>query len=256
MNMKGSKFIIIVSIFLIFSKYGESKQPASCSTRKPLRNTTPTNFTVYEKTFSLIAGGEKLPIYLNTTEDFHEFLKQGKIISRSDIIAFGKVFITNMKETYGVDVSGLTDTQLYLGETGDIGGFTFYGGAADNDARVITETTSTLVKYYRNSRFQMGGYILRSKKSMTLSGGKWEGTIPKGANLWLALMVLDVDKECGFSKEPEVFTIYQIFPYIVKDNISALMWTVYSDKYGWGKLHGLSVFLDTYTLAAIIRFPM
>ncbi|CAH1784135.1 unnamed protein product [Owenia fusiformis] len=217
--MKGSK-LIIVSIFLL-SQYAAATGQFPCA-RKPCKNTIPTNFTVYEKTFSIIAEGPATG-HFNRTDLFHDFFARAGITSQSEIVAKGREFVANMMTKYGVDVSGLTDTQLYLGETVDLGDFIFLTAVIENSMRVITETTPTQAKYYRNAKGQMAGYRLHPKMSMTLSGGSWEGTISQDSALWVSWMVLETDEDCGFpggfSTKPEVFTVFQAAPDVIVDGL-------------------------------------
>ncbi|CAH1802028.1 unnamed protein product, partial [Owenia fusiformis] len=262
-NMKGSK-LIMVGIFLLSRDAIATEGPEPCSTKTPCMDTTPTNFTVYKKTFSLISEGPAIS-HFNRTDLFHNFFKRVGITSRSDIIKKGREFVTNMKEKYGVDLSGLTDTQLYLGETVDMGDFPFLPVVFESTMRVITETTPTQASYYRNAKAYMAGYRLHPKKSMSLSCGSWKGAISKDSALWVSWMVLETNEDCESSTEPDVYTVFQAAPDVMMDGLYPIVSEIYSDKYGMGKVHGISVsrrasqHLDefgVYALAIIIRFPM
>ncbi|CAH1798901.1 unnamed protein product, partial [Owenia fusiformis] len=236
----------ILCIFLIrFVNVIDSAKCKSCIRERPVDG-IPTNST-RERTLSFLAEGEPSALF-TTSENFHKTWKLYGVNSRRKIIRKGREFVEFVKERFGVDVSAITDEQLYLGRPVEIGDYAVSGFVLKNNLRVVTENTPHhRVKYYKNSHVREVGFISTAKRSM-VSTGQWNGTIPKGGSVFIVHLLLS-NNECDFTEEPDIIEAHPLEPFYVVDGFVTFGAEILSNKYGHGTLRGLEmVFSTSYTV--------
>ncbi|CAH1773779.1 unnamed protein product [Owenia fusiformis] len=259
-KMKSLKHIVILGILtfnavVIFTD-ASKKMSGSCTKRKGPKNRTPTNFTVYERTFTIVADGVRLSFtkapWPKTWQDFWHDIG-------SSAVKFGREFIMWAEEKYGIDANAVTDDQLTNGDEVDLGDFIFSPYKPDISFRVITETTPSRVKYYRNTEVDDGAFLIIPKVPYTYKAtGGLNVTIPEGAIVFMGAYLMETDQECGFSSEPDVIT-FTTKTYLKYDEngFGPLDCDMYHRKYGVGEQLGLGVEKppNHFKEASVIFFP-
>ncbi|CAH1773695.1 unnamed protein product, partial [Owenia fusiformis] len=178
-----------------FVKFGDSSKCNICK-REAMQEGNST-----ETTLSFLSDGD--PSELSAAPRvLHKTWKLFGVKSRSEIVKKGRECVEYLKE-YGIDVSSLTDEQLYQGQPVDLGDYTFLGFISKTKLRAVTETTPhRRVKYYKNAYCTEIGFGALAKKPITLIG-KWNGTIPKDGGFFTASFLIP-NNECGFMEEPDI----------------------------------------------------
>ncbi|CAH1790493.1 unnamed protein product [Owenia fusiformis] len=233
----------------------------SCPKRNSPKNRTPTKYTLYDRTFTGIGDGKIQDFQKKPwPQTFQDFWKNDVGISREEEIRRGRAFVSFMKYVSGLDVSELTDDQIANGDKVDFGDFVFDAFFIDSEVRLLTETSQTRAKFFRNSPIKIGGFNIIFKKEVP-STGKWAMTFPVNASIFIATLVVNGYDECGLSEEPDILTYVPLIPYVVEDGLCRLYCEVYSKKYGIGIMHGLESLMPkssptSYQMAATTRFPV
>ncbi|CAH1797568.1 unnamed protein product [Owenia fusiformis] len=224
----------------------------SCSKRGP-QNRTPTNFTVYKRTLTIIADGVRVSLkkapWPDTWENFWND-------AGSSTVKFGRKFIKWADEEYGFNATALTDEQLTNGDEVDLGEFIYTPYMPDITYRVISETTKTKMTYYRNTQVRDAAFVLIAKKSFNSSGNLRE-TIQEGAILFMGVYIIDTSKECGLSKKPEVISFTCNMDPRTDNGFGPFVCDMFSRKYGVGEQIGLSVVTSPnyFKVASVMFFP-
>ncbi|CAH1797618.1 unnamed protein product [Owenia fusiformis] len=228
---------------------------ASCSKNKGPKNLTPTNYTVYKKTFTIIADGVRISsmptLWPKSWQDFWEDTGSTAVIK-------GRDFINWAQERYGIDAYALTDEQLTNGEEVDLGGFVFrpyMPAPKELNFRLLTETTKRRVKFYRNTEVREAAFVLHINAEYN-STGTVKVTIPSGAVIFLGAYLIDTTKECGFNSNADII-IFTTKTYLQRiGGMAPLHFDTISNKYGVGELIGSSIASPSFFKeSAVLFFP-
>ncbi|CAH1778205.1 unnamed protein product [Owenia fusiformis] len=154
---------------------------------------------------------------------------------------YGREFVEFVKQRFGIDISALTDEQLYQGQPVDFGDYLFSGFVFDDKLRAVTEITHGLrkVTFYNDTHNKEIGFTVNARKDI-VSRGQWTGTIRKNSFVYTGSILLP-KCECE-NTESDVIEGSTTYPWHVDANgIASFEYAIYSDKYGHGVLHGVEI---------------
>ncbi|CAH1802101.1 unnamed protein product, partial [Owenia fusiformis] len=207
----GFNFLKLFFIFILCfiqtidcGKKGCQKcKPKTRSGRKPQRNYT--SKVTYSGIMDLKGSAFQLAPKGGLTDHWKEV--DPNVLSYADVVNKGREFVTYVKERFNIDISTLTDKQIYMGSAVHFGDLTFLGYLVDADLRLVTKTTPYQeVNYYRNTKYKGVGYIIASGADTNLTGGTWTGLMPKNSAIFLEVALIDDSEECNFNSEPHIIT--------------------------------------------------
>ncbi|CAH1802102.1 unnamed protein product, partial [Owenia fusiformis] len=129
------------------------------------------------------------------------------VLSNADVVNKGREFVAYVKERFNINISTLTDEQLYMGSAVHFEDLTFWGYLGVADMRLVTKTTPCQeVNYYRNPKFKSVGYIVVADADTNLTGGTWAGLMKKNSAIFFEVALIDDSEECNFNSVPHIIT--------------------------------------------------
>ncbi|CAH1781337.1 unnamed protein product [Owenia fusiformis] len=227
--------VFLLCIFYIENVHVLASEEA-CTVRQTSSDLLETNST--ERLLSF-AVDEKFKSH--SIKEFHDTWKLFGVNTKSDIVRKGREFAEFVKQRFGIDISALTDEQLYQGQLVDLGDVVFSGFVFDDKLRLVTEIMHGVrkVTYYNDTRSMEIGFVLRATRSMA-SKGQWIGTFLKDAIVSSCNIHLPKSK-CD-NAEADIIVGTATYPwYVDEDGFTSYEYAVYSNKHGQGILHGIGM---------------